>query len=82
MTERPMPEKIEQDYRRPGPRVVFYKDTAGEWRWRYVAANGRTMADSAEGYTERNDASEAAAQVFAGTDTRHLKFVLDHDTPL
>lgn len=36
-----------------------YRDDAGEFRWRYVAGNGATMADSAEGYTERNDAVEA-----------------------
>jgi uncharacterized protein len=27
-----------------------YLDSAGEWRWRFVAANGKTIADSAEGY--------------------------------
>lgn len=33
-------------------RVVVYYDTAGQLRWRWVAANGRILADSAEGYTE------------------------------
>jgi uncharacterized protein YegP (UPF0339 family) len=42
---------------------VIYKDEAGEYRWRYVAGNGLTMADSAEGYTERNDAAEALETV-------------------
>jgi uncharacterized protein YegP (UPF0339 family) len=34
----------------------LYKDTAGYWRWRYVASNGRTIADSGEGYYNRADA--------------------------
>ena len=28
-----------------------YADAAGEWRWRFKAPNGKTMADSGEGYT-------------------------------
>ena len=28
-----------------------YKDSAGEWRWRFKAPNGKIMADSGEGYT-------------------------------
>lgn len=34
----------------------LYRDTAGFWRWRYVALNGRTIADSGEGYNNRVDA--------------------------
>jgi uncharacterized protein YegP (UPF0339 family) len=40
-----------------------YEDEAGEWRWRLKAENGETIADSGEGYTERNDAIEALARV-------------------
>lgn len=29
---------------------VKYRDANGEWRWRLVAANGKRVADSAEGY--------------------------------
>jgi len=32
-------------------RCEIYKDKAGEWRWRLVAANGKKVADSGEGYT-------------------------------
>jgi len=42
---------------------TVYKDRAKEWRWRLVAANGRIVADSGEGYTERNDAVEALERV-------------------
>jgi len=34
----------------------LYKDTAGYWRWRYVSSNGRTIADSGEGYYNKSDA--------------------------
>ena len=34
----------------------LYKDVQGYWRWRYVASNGRTIADSGEGYVHKADA--------------------------
>lgn len=34
----------------------LYKDTQGFWRWRYISSNGRTIADSGEGYWNRVDA--------------------------
>lgn len=42
---------------------TVYKDKAKEWRWRLVASNGRIVADSGEGYTERNDCVEALERV-------------------
>jgi uncharacterized protein YegP (UPF0339 family) len=32
-----------------------YKDTAGYWRWTFYASNGRKIADSAEGYHNKED---------------------------
>jgi hypothetical protein len=32
-----------------------YKDNAGQWRWRLVAANGRIVADSSEGYSSLSE---------------------------
>ncbi len=32
-----------------------YKDRAGYWRWTFYAANGRKIADSAEGYHNKED---------------------------
>lgn len=40
-------------------RVEFYKDTADEWRWRYVAGNNEIMANSGEGYKNRDDCLNA-----------------------
>ncbi len=34
----------------------LYKDDRKEWRWRLVAANGKTIADSSEGYARIEDA--------------------------
>ena len=31
-------------------RFEIYRDAKGEYRWRFVAPNGRIMADSGEGY--------------------------------
>lgn len=33
----------------------FYKDHAGEWRWRITAANGNILAVSSEGYHNKAD---------------------------
>jgi uncharacterized protein YegP (UPF0339 family) len=37
----------------------IYKDAVGEWRWTLVAANGRTIADSGEGYVNQGDCVRA-----------------------
>lgn len=42
-----------------------YKRADGLWDWRLVEKMGRVVATSGgQGYTERNDATEAAARVF------------------
>ena len=33
----------------------IYKDKSGQWRWRFVASNGKTIADSGEGYVAKSD---------------------------
>jgi Uncharacterized conserved protein len=33
----------------------FYQDSAGEWRWRRTAPNGRIVGASSEGYKNRAD---------------------------
>lgn len=35
------------------PKVKFYRDRGEEWRWSLVAANGRIVADSSEGYATK-----------------------------
>lgn len=35
------------------PHFQVYPDSRGSWRWRLVAANGLTIADSGEGYFSR-----------------------------
>lgn len=37
----------------------LYRDTQGHWRWRLVAANNRKIADSGEGYWNRQDCLSA-----------------------
>jgi len=33
----------------------YYEDHKNEWRWRLVAANGRVLADSGEGYKSEQE---------------------------
>lgn len=44
----------------PAPEIQVYRDTAGEWRWRLVARNGRTLAQG-EGHPRKAHALRAAA---------------------
>ena len=37
------------------PQFVVYKDNRGEWRWRLRASNGKIIADSGEGYKNKQD---------------------------
>jgi len=39
------------------PSFLIYLDAKGEYRWRCEAANGRTIADSGEGYKNYADCS-------------------------
>ena len=40
----------------PAVTWVFYKDSAGEWRWRVKATNGQIIGASSEGYSRHSDA--------------------------
>lgn len=47
-----------------GERIEVYRDHAGEYRWRWVAANNSdNLADSGEGYKNKNDLVEAAEHI-------------------
>jgi len=49
-------------------KTIVYQDKAGEWRWKRVAANGRIIADSGEGYSRLSDAERAASRAFLAPD--------------
>ena len=50
-----------------------YKDKAGEWRWKLVAKNGRTIADSAEGYENYTDLQSAVSLIKSAAPTARIK---------
>ena len=37
-------------------KFILYKDDAREFRWRFKASNGKIIADSGEGYINKQDA--------------------------
>lgn len=41
----------------------MYKDSQGQWRWYLKAANGRKLADSGEGYWNKQDCRNAITLV-------------------
>jgi uncharacterized protein len=45
------------------PYFETFQDTAGQWRWRLKAGNGRKIATSGESFTRRADAMRAATNV-------------------
>lgn len=44
-------------------RYEYYRDVAGQWRWRLRAANQRILANSGEGYRNKQDCLDAIALV-------------------
>ena len=46
--------------------IDVYKDKSNEWRWRFRGSNNETMADSSEGYKNREDMFSAMEQVCGG----------------
>lgn len=40
----------------------FYKDTEGLWRWRRIAANGRIVGSSSQGYVNKSDCIDNATR--------------------
>lgn len=42
---------------------VFKEEGSGDWRWRLVTSNGRTIADSGEGYRRKGAAIKAWEKV-------------------
>lgn len=50
-----------------------YQDNRREYRWRFVAPNGRTMADSSEGYRAKSDCLAAIATIKREAPTASVK---------
>lgn len=52
------------DWAKDQDRVMFYFDKENEIRWRYLSAgNGKTLADSGEGYSDLDQAVESCSRV-------------------
>ena len=43
-------------------RFEVYADQSAKWRWRLIAANGKIIADSGEGYASEYNAVRAAVR--------------------
>jgi uncharacterized protein YegP (UPF0339 family) len=41
----------------------IYRDSAGEWRWRFVHKNGNILAAASEGYSRRRDAKRSVDSI-------------------
>ena len=41
----------------------LYKDSKGEYRWRLIASNGQTIANSGEGYKAKDSAMNGIESV-------------------
>lgn len=46
----------------------IYPDKSGDWRWRLRAANGRVVADGAEGYASKRNVNRAIGSLFDAVD--------------
>ena len=50
-------------------KFVLYKDARGEWRWRFLAANGNIICTSSEGYSSKQSAQHSIESVKKGAAT-------------
>lgn len=48
----------------PVKTLQIYLDEAGEWRWRGLAGNHRSVAVSGEGYTNHDDCVDEGVALF------------------
>lgn len=55
--------KGELEQQPDGAAFVVYQDSASEWRWQLRAANHRIVADSGEGYRDKQDCLHAISLV-------------------
>lgn len=53
-------------------RVELFRDQGGEWRWHRKAPNGQLIADSGEGYINKDDAVAMAERVNGDDVEYHL----------
>ncbi|HEY9282416.1 MAG TPA: DUF1508 domain-containing protein [Pyrinomonadaceae bacterium] len=51
-----------------GTAYLVYQDASSEWRWQLRAANHRIIADSGEGYRDKQDCLHAISLVKGSKD--------------
>jgi uncharacterized protein YegP (UPF0339 family) len=51
----------------------LYKDKKGEFRWKLLASNGLTIADSGEGYKTKKSAADGIASVKKNAPTAKIE---------
>lgn len=54
-------------------KVEIHRDTAGLWRWRLKAKNGRIIGNSAEGNHNRTHVVRMVSQIFPTIEVAVLK---------
>jgi len=52
---------------------VVYLDQKNQWRWRLLAANNHTIADSGEGYRDQIDCEAAVGLIQRNAAKAHIK---------
>lgn len=53
----------------------YYKDSVGEWRWRVKHQNGNIVADSSEGYKNKQDMLDVIQNVTDALKTEQFQEV-------
>ncbi|RBI60054.1 DUF1508 domain-containing protein [halophilic archaeon] len=52
-----------------------FQDTADEWRWRLVAANGNIIADSGEGYRSKQGVKRGIESVKNSASAAKIRYL-------
>lgn len=59
--------------------IKFYRDAAGEWRWRAVAGNNQIIGNSGEGYINKGDCVSIAQSLFLGQNAVTFEYLAEED---
>lgn len=59
------------------PTFEVFEDGAGEWRWRLVASNGKTIAASGEGYRSKQGVRRGIESVKRSAPEAEIRFETD-----
>lgn len=61
-------------------KIKPYRDDNGEYRWSFVADNGNIIADSSEGYNNKDERDSMIRHIISDLSSGRYTFIEEHDS--